>query len=186
MAYETTKAEAALLKRHEHLLSIMRVLPSDYADYGGSVVRWQDSDADYPDCSCGCRWAEWLKGSLDSDWCVCTNPASPRAGLLTFEHMTGQGCFEENDVPDDRSTADAPVAVPLTELLRSIPPTARLIVESDWKSSTVWPVGVLAHSAADEIERLQASVASRDQIIARYRAGRNENRSPISGSASDG
>jgi hypothetical protein len=30
-----------------------------------------------------------LLGDLQTDWGVCTNPKSPRAGLLTFEHM---GC----------------------------------------------------------------------------------------------
>ena len=79
---------------HKHLLSIMRVLPTDYSDFGGTVERWADPDKNYPDCSVGCKWAEWLKGRLGADWCVCTNPNSPRAGLLTFEHMTGADCFE--------------------------------------------------------------------------------------------
>lgn len=41
------------------------------------------------DCSCGCRFFENLQNS--GDWGVCLSPASPRAGLLTWEHM---GCFE--------------------------------------------------------------------------------------------
>lgn len=81
---------------HERLLSICRRLPTDYTDYGGEVLRWADDD-DYPDCSRGCRWAGWLRGSLGSDWCVCTKPGAPRAGLLTFEHMTGRGCFEDGN-----------------------------------------------------------------------------------------
>jgi len=34
------------------------------------------------------------------DWGVCVNPASPRAGLLTFEH---QGCeqFEHDESEED-------------------------------------------------------------------------------------
>lgn len=87
---------------HELLLSIVRRLPTDYADYGGQVVRWADDNASYPDCSCGCRWAEWLKDELGSDWCVCTKSEAPRAGLLTFEHMAGYDCFE----------ADAPTLPP--------------------------------------------------------------------------
>jgi len=39
------------------------------------------------DCSCGCRYFENLQAS--GDWGVCENPKSPRAGLLTWEHM---GC----------------------------------------------------------------------------------------------
>lgn len=45
-------------------------------------------------------------------------------------------------------------AVPLVELLRGVPPDARLLVEHDWKSSTSHPVGRYAHEAAEEIERL--------------------------------
>jgi hypothetical protein len=41
------------------------------------------------DCSCGCYFFHPLLGDLQTDWGVCTNPQSPRAGLLTFEHM---GC----------------------------------------------------------------------------------------------
>ena len=41
------------------------------------------------DCSCGCKHYVTLAGALGADWGVCTNPWSPRAGLLTFEH---QGC----------------------------------------------------------------------------------------------
>jgi hypothetical protein len=72
----------------------LRRLPTDYTDYGGEVERWEDDDGDYPDCSWGCRHAAWLKGELGADWCVCTRPDGPRAGLLTFEHMAGRGCFE--------------------------------------------------------------------------------------------
>lgn len=57
------------------------------------VVRRAAGD-DNPDCSCGCRWARWLKGALGNDWCVCANPLSPRVGLLMFEHQAGRGCFE--------------------------------------------------------------------------------------------
>lgn len=41
------------------------------------------------DCSCGCYFFHPLLGDLHRDWGVCTNPQSPRAGLLTFEHI---GC----------------------------------------------------------------------------------------------
>ncbi len=41
------------------------------------------------DCSCGCRYFYTLSGALGADWGVCANPASHRAGLLTWEH---QGC----------------------------------------------------------------------------------------------
>ena len=75
----------------------MKILPTDYTDYGGTVERWADDNKAYPDCSCGCKWAAWLDGDLGSDWCVCTNIQSPRVGLLTFEHMTGSECFVQDD-----------------------------------------------------------------------------------------
>ena len=43
------------------------------------------------DCSCGCEWFVQLRGKEGNDWGVCTCQKSPRAGLLTFEHM---GCSE--------------------------------------------------------------------------------------------
>jgi hypothetical protein len=42
------------------------------------------------DCSCGCRYFFEIKE--EPDWGICTNPKSPRAGLLTWEH---QGCPKE-------------------------------------------------------------------------------------------
>ncbi|MBO0862271.1 MAG: DUF3027 domain-containing protein [Chloracidobacterium sp.] len=54
---------------------------------------------DSSDCSCGCRHYAPLEGKEGADWGVCTNPRSPRAGLLTFEH---QGCeYFEYDVLSD-------------------------------------------------------------------------------------
>lgn len=41
------------------------------------------------DCSCGCVHFHKLDGKEGMDWGVCTEPRSPRSGLLTFEHM---GC----------------------------------------------------------------------------------------------
>lgn len=51
------------------------------------------------DCSCGCKHYHPLEGKEGMDWGVCTEPRSPRAGLLTFEHM---GCqFFEADPNED-------------------------------------------------------------------------------------
>ena len=72
---------------------IVKILPTDYSDYGGKIERWKD-DSDYPDCSSGCRWYLPLEGLLGSDYGVCANKHSPRKGLLTFEHQAGKGCFE--------------------------------------------------------------------------------------------
>ena len=82
---------------HDHLLNIVIRLATDYADYGGGVVRWESEDDNYPDCSCGCIWAAWLAGDLGFDWCVCTKPGAPRTGLLTFEHQAGLGCFQSTE-----------------------------------------------------------------------------------------
>jgi Uncharacterised protein family (UPF0158) len=72
---------------HEELWRIVRKLPSDFEPYG---QRNRDADGG-PDCSCGCRHFMKLAGELGYDWGVCANPKSPRAALLTFEHM---GCRE--------------------------------------------------------------------------------------------
>ena len=74
---------------HEDLFTILPLRPEDYRPWGND-----DRGADHgPDCSGGCRFARWLActatAPLHLDWCVCTNPASHRCGLLTFEH---QGC----------------------------------------------------------------------------------------------
>lgn len=71
---------------HDHLWSVTKRFPEDYAPHG-SVDRWEVGAGS--DCSCGCRWFAKLEGDLGMDWGVCTNPASHRVGLLTFEHM---GC----------------------------------------------------------------------------------------------
>ena len=78
--------------RHRALLEIVRRLPSDFAPWG---ERSRDKDWG-PDCSCGCRWYVRLEPGLQLDWGVCRSGASPRAGLLTFEH---QGCrqFEADE-----------------------------------------------------------------------------------------
>ena len=73
---------------HEALWEVCQKLPGDY-DPWGQNKRWADNSQSYPDCSCGCRWFAKLPGRLGMDWGVCFNPASHRAGLLTFEH---QGC----------------------------------------------------------------------------------------------
>lgn len=80
---------------HKHLLSIMKVLPTDY-DPWGNVVRWENENLAYPDCS-SCRFYAALEGSLGMDWGVCTRPESPRTGLLTFEHQAGFGCHQDYD-----------------------------------------------------------------------------------------
>ena len=80
------------------LWQVVRVLPTDYSDYGGGVMRWQDPGRAYADCSSGCQWwrplwDEYHRGP-DGDWGVCANPDSPRSGLLTFEHQAGDACWE--------------------------------------------------------------------------------------------
>lgn len=80
---------------HEHLWQIAIKLATDYEPYGQTK---REAPAD---CSCGCRWFHVLAGRRGLDWGVCANAASPRAGLLTFEH---QGCLQfEKDAPPSGS-----------------------------------------------------------------------------------
>jgi hypothetical protein len=82
---------------HSILFSVLKILPTDYEEYGGEVKRWADPQKDYPDCSRGCKHFVKLEGDLGYDWGVCSNPNSPRAGMLTWEHQTGVNCFEKED-----------------------------------------------------------------------------------------
>jgi hypothetical protein len=72
---------------HEQLWQIAVKLPTDFEPYG------QRKRESVGDCSCSCRRFLPLV-AMPLDWGVCANPASPRVGLLTFEH---QGCpqFEQ-------------------------------------------------------------------------------------------
>ena len=78
---------------HTQLIEVVEKLPSDYKPWG-QVERWEDSNKNYPDCSMGCKYANWLEGDLKSDWCICVNSNSPRFGKLTFEHQAGLDCYE--------------------------------------------------------------------------------------------
>jgi hypothetical protein len=84
---------------HEHLWQIVVTLPTDVEPWGlrepGAVG----------DCSCGCRWFLPLV-AMPFDWGVCANPASPRVGLLTFEH---QGCpqFEVDSQEEEVNTTES-------------------------------------------------------------------------------
>ena len=82
---------------HEKLWQIVRRLDSDYEPYG-------KAERDGSDCSCGCRHLVKLAGDVGSDWGVCSNPESPRAGLITFEH---QGCMAFEAITVDRNLTDA-------------------------------------------------------------------------------
>ena len=85
---------------HEDLVALFDVIerPEDYFPYGKNMDREGSSEDEYRgDCSCGCKWFAPLDGALRSDWGVCTNRASHRRGLLTFEH---QGCPQFQMDPD--------------------------------------------------------------------------------------
>lgn len=64
-------------------------------------VYLSEINAGKPDCSAGCRYFIALEGEHGMDWGVCSEPRSPRSGLLTFEHM---GCefFEAEPEDPDR------------------------------------------------------------------------------------
>lgn len=83
----------------EQLWRVVPILPTDYDDYGGRVERWGDPAEPDADCSCGCKYARFLERS--GDWLVCCSPASPRFGLLTWEHQAGRGCFEPRPADED-------------------------------------------------------------------------------------
>jgi hypothetical protein len=71
---------------HEALWAGAKTLPTDFEPYG---KRKRSDGAIQGDCSSNCRRFHVLGGTRGMDWGVCANQKSPRAGLLTFEHM---GC----------------------------------------------------------------------------------------------
>jgi len=79
----------------ENLFKSLRILPTDYSEYGGEIKRREIPEKDYPDCSCGCKHFIKLQEPFSNDWGVCANPKSARAGLLTWEHQAGLNCFEK-------------------------------------------------------------------------------------------
>ncbi len=85
------------IKETSKLWKIVKILPTDYDKYGGGVARWAMPGEDYPDCSCGC--AHWY--AIDNDWGICAKEGGPRAGLLTWEHQGGYGCFEPSQSDQD-------------------------------------------------------------------------------------
>lgn len=73
---------------HAKLMAIVVKLAQDYEPFG-KVIRFADKERNYPDCSMGCKHYAPLEGELGLSWGICSNQASHRCGLLTFEH---QGC----------------------------------------------------------------------------------------------
>jgi hypothetical protein len=69
---------------HDHLMSICRHLSTDYIPFG-------ERERGGLFCSSGCIHFIKLPGKPGMEWGVCSNPASPRSGLLTHEH---QGCLQ--------------------------------------------------------------------------------------------
>ena len=92
--------------RQQALWRACKRLPSDFEPYGE-----RSNDERGSDCSCGCKfWREiWDERDgpegqgYDLDWGVCLNPESPRAGLLTWEHM---GCHNFVYEPDEGEADD--------------------------------------------------------------------------------
>src|ERR1035437_6553845 len=82
---------------YEKLSKIVRRLDTDYEPYG-------KAERDGSDCSCGCRHFVKLANEIGNDWGVCSNPESPRSGLLTFEH---QGCTAFQAITVDPNLTDA-------------------------------------------------------------------------------
>jgi hypothetical protein len=74
---------------HEQLWQVCQQKPGDYAPYGKR--KRLKANTILSDRSGECKWYHTLIGRASLDWGVCGNPASHRAGLLTFEH---QGCPE--------------------------------------------------------------------------------------------
>ncbi len=76
------------------------ILESDYAYYGGTIVRDKPPARGWEDCS-SCRFFAPIHnrktGRADTDFGVCLNQHGPRAGLFTFEHQAGFSCYQPDE-----------------------------------------------------------------------------------------
>jgi hypothetical protein len=74
-------------------------LSSDYADYGGTIVRYATSEQS-PVCAWSCTYFAGLydhkSRTEQTDYGVCLNTNSPRHGLLTYKLQAGLGCYVKN------------------------------------------------------------------------------------------
>jgi hypothetical protein len=170
------RAENVIDPRSDPLRSILKSLPSDFEPWG---ARSRENDCG-PDCSCGRRWFVPLEGMLRYDWGVCYNPASPRAGLLTFER---QGCreFEESDEELDYEDLFRPVSGERSaevELLRRLRIFRTDIEELLSKSSDHWgyedPVYRFYHQSF-KVYRLQEHTKAIVEQLRKLSPGRELN-----------
>lgn len=70
-------------------------LPTDYTEFGGRIDRYRFIDVTCSDCT-GCKWFDFIQDS--TEWGVCTNQDSNRAGLLTHTNQAGFKCFSAKDI----------------------------------------------------------------------------------------
>lgn len=74
-------------------------LPSDYIDYGGTIIRHKLGEQS-PVCAWNCKYFAELydenTGKEHTDYGVCLNANSPRHGLLTYKLQAGFGCYVKN------------------------------------------------------------------------------------------
>lgn len=120
---------------HRLLLELCPKLPTDFEPYGR---RSRDEDWG-PDCSCGCRHFLQLAGVLGTDWGVCANPRSPRAGLLTFEH---QGCREFEE--------DGRIEEEIERLVKEHPDVVRRFNRGEVLARCAWREGLDWDAMSDE------------------------------------
>lgn len=87
----------SVLNAHR-LWNVIKRLPEDYPPWGAYDP--EALNVAWSDCSAGCKFFAQIRDQQGADFGVCGNPASHRAGLLTFEH---QGCkhFESDPEEDD-------------------------------------------------------------------------------------
>jgi hypothetical protein len=78
-----------------NLIECLKILPTDYSEYGGDIKRWERKEINYPDCSMGCKFFVQLEEQVNFGVLgICAKKGAPRAGMLTWEHQAGLDCFE--------------------------------------------------------------------------------------------
>lgn len=75
----------------KYFWNVVRVLPTDYHDFGGRIERFAHPEEFYPECK-NCRF---FKKINEEGWGICISVDAPRSGLLTYESQAGFDCFNK-------------------------------------------------------------------------------------------
>lgn len=86
-----TVEDGTIVIKKIDLISLCKILPTDYEFYGGEIVRDQYPTFEYGSCH-ECSYFMKLE---QEEFGICTKINSPRVGLLTHKYQAGFNCCEK-------------------------------------------------------------------------------------------